>query len=357
MKNKIFAALLLCVGLFLRINALPDMGQTAPYFEKAYVAMEQALPNIVHGGTHLYMQLLHGMLWLFGNKMTVGVILQIVLQIAAIGVLGLAVRKLCGELQALFVFGALLVLPEMISGAVTLSPVGLYLLVYGIAMWLVAKGFEEESSLFWCILGGAAIGYVGYLDVMGFALLLMPLVLMLRDEWDKFKHYGAMILAGAVSFFLCLEIDAVYCGSTLFRIFNAWLGTVSGRELQNPLVSFAVGMRWSVAVLLLVVCVGIITDKFLIKDKGAFRKIQSAEYREELWGERMERMNTVGNTAGNMAESTTTNTTESAPVNYIENPLPVPKRHKRPMLDFDIDRLDGRDYYDVVVSDNDDYDI
>ena len=41
----------------------------------------------------------------------------------------------------------------------------------------------------------------------------------------------------------------------------------------------------------------------------------------------------------------------------IENPLPVPKRHKKPMLDFDIDVLTGKDFFDIKVADTDDYDI
>ena len=44
-------------------------------------------------------------------------------------------------------------------------------------------------------------------------------------------------------------------------------------------------------------------------------------------------------------------------VNYIENPLPIPKRHKKPMLHFDYDVPKDKDCYDVDVADDDDYDI
>lgn len=46
-----------------------------------------------------------------------------------------------------------------------------------------------------------------------------------------------------------------------------------------------------------------------------------------------------------------------AVTNFIENPLPIPKRHKKPMLHFDYDVPKDKNFYDVVVADNDDFDI
>jgi len=48
---------------------------------------------------------------------------------------------------------------------------------------------------------------------------------------------------------------------------------------------------------------------------------------------------------------------ESPKVQFIENPLPLPKKHVKKVLDFDRELEDGQDDFDIEVDENDDYDI
>lgn len=41
----------------------------------------------------------------------------------------------------------------------------------------------------------------------------------------------------------------------------------------------------------------------------------------------------------------------------IENPLPLPKRHVKSTLTYDLESMEGMDFYDITVSQQDDYDL
>ena len=51
------------------------------------------------------------------------------------------------------------------------------------------------------------------------------------------------------------------------------------------------------------------------------------------------------------------NSTVEAKTNYIENPLPLPKKHVKKDMDYQYDVAQEDMKYDVEVSENDDYDL
>ena len=53
----------------------------------------------------------------------------------------------------------------------------------------------------------------------------------------------------------------------------------------------------------------------------------------------------------------TNNIQNPAQTNFIPNPLPVPKRHEKRELGYDRDVPSSKMHYDVVVNQNDDFDI
>ena len=48
---------------------------------------------------------------------------------------------------------------------------------------------------------------------------------------------------------------------------------------------------------------------------------------------------------------------ENKKVEYIENPLPVPKKHIRKTMDYAFIPNESQMKYDIQVSDNDDFDL
>lgn len=49
--------------------------------------------------------------------------------------------------------------------------------------------------------------------------------------------------------------------------------------------------------------------------------------------------------------------TEAKPVHFIENPLPVPKKHVPKTMDYDLEPEESKMFFDVWVTNNDDFDI
>ena len=44
-------------------------------------------------------------------------------------------------------------------------------------------------------------------------------------------------------------------------------------------------------------------------------------------------------------------------VQFIENPLPLPKKHEKRVLRYDVENINTNDDFDITVDDNDDFDI
>lgn len=45
------------------------------------------------------------------------------------------------------------------------------------------------------------------------------------------------------------------------------------------------------------------------------------------------------------------------PIKYIENPLPLPKKHVRREMDYDYQVADNKMKFDIEISDEDEFDI
>lgn len=52
-----------------------------------------------------------------------------------------------------------------------------------------------------------------------------------------------------------------------------------------------------------------------------------------------------------------TGRTEPKPGEYLENPLPVPRRHVKRDMDYAFEPSSDQMYYEVPVADNDDFDV
>ena len=81
----ILTVLLVAVGIVLRIREIQlmdlDVAAKNVWFDTARVTTQTQIPQVVHGAVYLYLQMLHGLLLLLGNKITVALGFQAGLQI------------------------------------------------------------------------------------------------------------------------------------------------------------------------------------------------------------------------------------------------------------------------------------
>lgn len=228
-KEILLAVLLLAVGLFVRVQGLTSNVEGTSYYELAKVAEGQTIPSVVHGAVYIYLEVLHLVYLLFGNKLVAGVWLQIVLLAITGGFLYAAVRKMAGALPALASLAFLMVGPYMMGESLILSPQIFFLAIYAIALFLSALCIAGKKRSVTCLLTGLLVGAVCYFDVMGVTLLFFLLCGILMQKSDEQEPISGRLLGGLlaliggiVGFLLLIGMDSVTSGKTFLNVLSAW---------------------------------------------------------------------------------------------------------------------------------------
>lgn len=409
------AVLLLVVGLVLRIRQLPDAGEQVMYFEAAKVAEGQAIPQIVHGATYVYLVLLRGFFLFFGNKMSVGIWLQIVIQLSAALLLFIGIRKLAGPLAALLVFLFSTCSEFAVQDAMLLSPRILFFFIFalGLAVLGVCKTKKLYPLLF--LPSGVLVGVITCLDAGGI-LLMIFYVASVFSQWDQkpgvIRRFGTLLLffAGSLAgFFGLLFAGAVFSQCSFTETVGAWLklyqpGTfhiflsigdgISIWEILLVVLSL-IGIfsywwdryhermsMWVVAagVAAVAECFGLLTKEipasiylFLsfsvlagVSVQQCFRKepdrtVSDLDMYKTGNDTDIEKMQPAGEIQKTEdvkeSEQEIQGSQEAEQPRLIENPLPLPKPHRKKVMDFDKSPDAGEEDYDLAVDENDDYDI
>lgn len=408
--------MLLAAGLVLRIRAISTATESAAYYELASVTSGQEIPQIVHGAVYFYVQLLHGLFYFLGNKFIVAIWTQILLQFAAVLLLYFAVRRLAGNIAAVIMFAFCMLSPYMIKGAVDLSPEMLYLVLWsGVLLWISFEN-NRQWKLWEFAPIGAVIAVAGYLDAAGLFLLGFAAAVIFACEDEKVRigrRMSAMLvcLAGTgVGFVAVAAADALASGKRLGGVVQAWLKLYQPLSFRLPIsletsVSGVAGYLILLCVLslgiyafwrnrrtdalkawilipalmalaacfhvftvempvyrylylLLTVLAGVAVEECLVPCrvpepvKREFAEIinldePSAELPSaELPPE--EKMET---------EKAETEKTETEKPRFIENPLPLPKKHQKRMLSYRVEVGEGKDDFDISVDEDDDFDF
>lgn len=414
----LFVAVLLGAGIFLRMQGAPWTEFSSEYYEAAKVVQGGELPRIVHGAVHIYLQLLHLICILAGNKPAACIVLQLFLQLAAFLLFYAGIRKTAGRAGAISFFAFAMLSPEMIRQSLTLSPDMLFLLFFAAGLVCVA-GLSGTGNVFLLFLAGVISAAVCYFDVTG-VLLLIPAfgILFAAPEagkegtsQGKLRRKPALMLcaactAGFLTGFLgAIAIDWLSCGRPFEKILQAWFllffpkspalpfwMTESAVELeiiflfvcllfgvfsfwcQKKRDSFKI---WFLMIFMLFAfqCFGMTAEEmegrsllFLlltvpagigIREIFAGRRAQRAAEETSLSENLVlqEEEASEEPAAGREEEETGVAVKEAdRKVSYIENPLPLPRKHTKKIMDYKL-KASEKDEFDFDVEAEDDYDI
>ena len=409
---------LVAVGVFLRAQEIPLAEQETWYFQTACVTAGESTVRTAHGIVDLYVRLLHFYFFVFGNKLQMAIWLQIIMQCVAFVLLYIGARRANGRLGAFIFLGFALFAPSLRADAVILSPRAFFGLLYAVGI-LLAEESVRQQKIWLFLLTGAYIGILSELDAMGLSLgvFLIGLTLWTDAEWESFPQrllWGGTELAGSASAFaIGLFLKAGYLSCNVAGAARLWIGTYQEKGFSLTEHFFGVLISGEGMLLLFVLCVGIfsfwcsrrdylgiwmlcaasvilsgiagfysaeipfgqilyvslmilggVSMHNLIFGKNEDRKKLNSDFvaKEVLFNDvadssAQKNGNAVQTTMEKNGQNTKSQNTGAQNTGMIENPLPVPKHRKRPMLDYDIDSIAGKDFYDVKVPDNDDYDI
>jgi len=274
-KGLIVLAFLGVVGSrvyeFLRIKEFSVCYEIAKVTEQGNGVLEAAGGHIkmVHGSTAMYLSMLHGLLKITNNSYEAAAVLQMILQLAGLGILFWGIRKMTGRLCSDLFLILNAFLPYSARMAVECTPDALYSVFFGMGLltvcWFlsnVAKVRRKEWNIASFFVCGAAIGVVTYLDFAGLCLLLIAacsLNILVGDEDDAVNKgpFFTVAFSMVVSFFACIFIDAVLSGDSFGNVLEATFANYVTTKI-NPSVLYQDG-EISFWVVFALCCLGIFT--------------------------------------------------------------------------------------------------
>ncbi len=411
---------ILAVGVVVRIYMLPAAGEAAAYFDVAKVTQDSTELMIpVQNSIYYYICLLHGMFMLLGNHWIAGIWLQIILQVLGSIVLYFLIRKMAGVCVAILTLAFMMFSASSVQEGLNYSPQMLYFLIWSLNLLFVVlyldgstKDREKETRSYSLIRWGGAlllgilVGFLAYVDVSG-AVLLIPFLFLprvRRGSKSSGVWIGRMLLAIAAAvagFFGFIYMDGMLSDSSFYRVLNAWLVTYQP-ELPNMVVLLQTS---TLEVVILLVLMAINVFAFLRRKDGeittpwilmtfamaalyvmgitttsmngrnlllVLMSVVAAIGIRELFYVNLVAENVVTKDElkimemddsapqaqeGTLAGVMVSNGMPVEKPRLLDNPLPLPKKHVKKVMDYAFVPEAVQMKYDVNVADTDDFDI
>ncbi|MDL2300763.1 hypothetical protein LJC58_00215 [Lachnospiraceae bacterium OttesenSCG-928-D06] len=413
--EQILVVLFLAGGFFIRIGNC-EVSESS-YYLKAMVTETTSIADITHGATQIYLWLLHFCFFIFGNKWMVGIILQLILQFLGCMLFYFIVRQISGIFPAIMFLAYEMFTPLEVSAGITYSPQMLYQLLYYLVfaflLFTVKLYFSENPEkevpykriLFFSFASGLGIGIASYLDIKGLTLLLLLFCFSAVQNTDgisrkrkakrKYCYVITIAITAILTFLLCIAYDAYKAGYSLWYVIKAWASLYRSNgfsfdfwriQLQNEWVCFVMLILLSIMIYsfwcrnhqekiriwyLLFLSLGVI-EVLKLQTQWNYQGslfliicsvITGIGIKEGLYKEQIsEEMSPLVQMEGVVMQETTLDKKETEveaepKIQFIENPLPLPKKHVKKVMDYGFEPSLEQMKFDVDISSQDDFDI
>ncbi len=221
--------------VFEKIISFPTgYGDDSMYFKWARVGGK--VPRFAEGARDWYVQLLHRVFLLFGNRSVVIYGFQVTLELLALVFLFFAIRRLWGNLAALFLMLGWSLLSLGTDAFLQPGPSLLYLCFFALALFLISfVSPAREYSWIMGIFAGVFTGLVIYLNSLGLILFLPAFaVFWAREEYEnlqpphpvpfgrRFGSFASITLAAVMAFLGIQFADSLLSGESFGRVLEAY---------------------------------------------------------------------------------------------------------------------------------------
>ncbi len=400
-------------GLIIRLREgllMAPIYESAPsfepgeYYEMAVVRAGAESPALAHGLSDLFVRSLRGVFSFLGNSMMAAMLFQILLQLLILLFAYLTVRKAAGRFAACTVLLLLAFSNVFIRKIYVIDPACMLLAVLTVGLWLVLSFVKESlggkgglGSLPGAAFLGIVLGLLCYLE-MGLLLLFLFFAGLFTGKMSgggRKRLVGSLFLtlAGSAVGFLCaIGIDVSFSGISFEQGFMTWMAPYLSVGMEARM-SGAIGAAYPFfAVLFLLAaflgfefirgsreqdftlwflpCILVSPAFFLdfsvVGFGGAalfFWTVMAAlGLKNAVFGgqaealrEKIEEINAaaVPIPAANPVAAASA---EKKP-RFLENPLPLPKKHVKREMDYDYEVAETDMHYQVEVAEGDDFDL
>lgn len=418
LESLVFVSLL-AGGLLVRLYSVSDISGTE-IFQNAMIMEENSRFQTYHGALGFYLYVLRTIFYFIGNSWMGAIAFQIGIQLIGFSLLYFIIRKTTGICAAFTSFCLFMFAPKSIELAVTLSPTVLYFLLCVLVLYFVSEStnriLENQKvyvyQYFTAILAGILGGLIIYLDIIGLFLILLSLLMFFLQKKNsscekisgKALYFIFFIISVLIGFALAVYVD---CGlkaeSSLLAFQNwEWLFSPSLGQSLYTYVEFPTDVwNWVyLAVLFFVLLLGIygyfenkkytpslgwaLTLLFLVAfnyncpatsgmERAYFISVFLAIYagsgieallstniedEEMQLHELVEQNEDVTEICQeSLQEEILESVQDKKEIQYIPNPLPLPKKHVKKSIGFGIEVEDEKMCFDIEVSEEDDFDL
>lgn len=393
--------------MFRYAEAILTSGNTlsGDFMEKAFVRAGESVEPIAHGVSYLYVLMLSGFFSFLGNSMGAAMLLQIVLQILSMLLGYWLVKTAAGRLAGCVTLLLLAFSPVFVEKIAVINPECLFLLLYLFGLSCVVfygravlKDRPGWRNVFAAILPGALIGILAYFELSVVTILFFFTVLLVGKREDAqaaeigkscLRLFVALVSCTA-AFFILIGADAAASGVSFERSLYVWaypylqiggsvtrLGELygnvlfcvilflpaaflvfeflrSGKEQDHSLwlffcilfTPFLFWEFWTVELSVLSLFFWSVAASLGIKNCmfGGEAEVMQAK---------IEEINASAASIPEAAESVTAAAAQKP--RFLENPLPVPKKHVKKEMDYDYPVAPEMMHFDIESADGDDF--
>ena len=377
------------------------------FMEKAFVRAGGIVEPIAHGISYLYLLLLSAVFSFLGNSVSAAMLLQIILQLLVMLVGYRLMKVAAGRFTAGLTLLLMAFSPVLVEKTAVIDPECLFLLLYLAGLFIVVL-YEKAvlsdvpgwQTVFAAVLPGALIGILTYFELSAVTILFFLSVLFIGKKADAqpgeqkknvlrslvmavsaaaafFILIGADAVISAVSFEKCLHIWAypyLQTGTAMFRsgelsgniLFCAFLFLPaaflvfeffrSGKEQNySPWLFFCILFTpflffefWTVDLSGLSLFFWSAAAALGVKNCifGAEAEVVQAKIEE------------INAAVSDIPESDSPDSTAadaSQKPRFLENPLPLPKKHVKKEMDYDYPVAPEMMHFDLEPADGDDF--
>lgn len=361
--GALFAVMAIIRVIYINSHEINDAG----FYELCRIRIGTEMPQLEYGIGDLYVKLLYCLFWLFGNHITYGVYLQFVLQMGAMMLFYAAMRRLLDFVPAIAITTALFVFPQFMESLVTLNQQNLLLFILGMNLagaavllgGTIHTGQKKYHTVIALLLVGMLGGISVYLEKLYLAIpAVIVLVLLIAKRpkqavlvQKRVLQLPLYLIGLCIGFGVVVLVKQQFAGQQYMEVFAEY----DRVQLNGGLFYSDNVMNYALAILLYtifaVVCAGLVTNSY----RG--KAVDGLEQKAELQIKDIESFEPAETESLRTESEQDAVSAQKEKIKYLDNPLPLPKRHVKKEMNYGFEPDENLMKYDIAVADDDDFDV
>lgn len=406
---EILAAVCIFAGglgyrIFLYVQTGTGTVAETSFYRQAMVTSGDMAESIVHGASWVYTLFLSFALSFLGNKVAAGVWLQIALQMISLLLGFLVIRRIAGRVAACLSMLMMAVSSVYAHQIFSLTPENLFFVIYLLGMLIIVcfvcdytnNQFRTISAVSGAVLSGIVLGLLLYLDAIAVSLVVFLVGILSGTrrlkEGERFPNvkfsmllFVLSVVTGVLALFGMFALDAAFSNIQITAVSKSWLALYQShlsREhilyqtefsiveclIQTAFAALLIMAFWNrkkeqnctpwICLMLFLAptpltVLGVLPYQvfsiFIWSVLAGIGLGQSFAMNEN------KKKNECKDKEPKEAEKKEVES--SAKPRFLENPLPLPKKHEKKEMDYQYEVSDDKMKFDIDVKEDDDFDL